>query len=59
MQDHTRKYVIKLLVEGVATSACAHIAALLTVASVTFAWRFTGHVVADAAFQIAAIFAGW
>ncbi|MGA3310197.1 MAG: hypothetical protein ABSD08_16550 [Xanthobacteraceae bacterium] len=57
MQGHKWKCAIKFF-EGVATSVSAHVAAWMAVASITFVWQFTGHVVADAGFHIATIFAG-
>jgi hypothetical protein len=58
MQGHKRGCAIKFF-EGVAISISAHVAAWTTVATISFTWQFVGHVVGDASFYIAAMFAGY
>lgn len=46
-------------VEGIVTSASAHLAAWATVAMTAFLWQFFGHVVADAGFRLIVTLIGY
>ncbi len=58
MRSNRRMCAIKF-VEGIITSASAHLAAWTAVATITFLWQFFGHVAAETGFHLIQALVGY